>query len=302
MEPLQELEDALQAGGAGAAPAEAPDLDLSTLFGNAPYEGREERQAPAYEEPPAPVAAPRADPQTDARIEALERRNAELMEQSDRRRQEEAVAQAQWQESQQRGNYYQESTRRAQAAAQVPDVNPDEILADPAKFRAYGQGLVNAAITSTLAAIQPAVAEHRENAARTQALLTQQQNAAMQAAVGEVRRITGFDLSPAEQNAMALRLRSMGADGEMLLTNPAQIVNAVVLDRVQRGQPLVARNPAAPPGSPTHGSRKPRATGNVPINSLPPAARQVFGTLGIRGGDITQAEISELGLRSLLGR
>lgn len=296
------------AGGEPAQPPEAPALDLSSLFGNAPYEGREEYSAPTVEEPPrrapaAPAAPAGPDPEVQRRLDELTARNAALEEAYNARETQAQSQAAEWQQAQERNAYYQQAAQRAAQAATLPEVNPDEILGDPARFRQYGQNLVNAAVTATLAQLSPAIQEHRENAAQTQALVRRYQGVAIESAAARIKNTYQYELTKQEQQQLVGRLRAAGREGEILAADPDQLVYVWAMDRVQRGLPVggAAPPPKAPPTSPTHGSRRPARAGTVPYSSLPPAAKTIFARLGARTSDITQDELDSINIGGLRG-
>lgn len=279
-----------------AVPTPAPHLDFSSLYGDAPYEGREEAPAePAPVQPAARRESAVAEPNEEAR---QLRARVDYLEGYLRQGQEAAEEQRQqYTRAQQEAANNQAAYQRAVQMAALPEVNPDELLADPKKFTAYSQGLVQRAVQATMAMLEPAINENRALRAEQRANLRRAQEGAMDLAAPLIEKL-GYDaeteFSVEERRAVAKRLRELGPDGELMLADPKQIVNAWVLGRVESGGSLAPkRAPKAPSAAPTNGSRAPRG-GKVPLARLPIAAQQMFRMLRVPGGDLDHNELESL--------
>jgi hypothetical protein len=274
-----------------ASTTTAPELDFSSLYGDAPYEGRE-TATPSVAAEPEPAKAPDEIAAMRARVEQLEGYARQVGEVQEERN-------IQWQRSQETAGAYQQAYQQAAQTATLPELNPDDYLGDPKKFTALCQELVNRGVRATMAALGPATNELREARAAAATTMRRSQEAAMEAAKAHLDRANpglGEEFDTTDQRAIAARLRRLGPDGEYLLADPAQIANAYVMARMESGRGLAPRSPQrAPSAAPAQGSRRPTRTGKVSMDRLPQAAKDVFRTLRIpTQGDFGPDEIAML--------
>lgn len=283
---LSELDAALASGMESAGNEPAPALDFSSLYGDADYEGRERAEPVAA--PAARAAAPDEELRAlRARVDGHDAIVAQARAEAEQR-------QHQWQRSQEEAGVYQAAMQEAARLATVADVNPDDILGDPVKFRAHNQGLVNQAVRAAITAMRPAQAELQEVKMHSQQSLRSSQSQALERASERMSELGLGELDADERASVVQYLQKMGKSGEAMLADPQQVVNAALLARAERGQVLPTRQQRAPTAAPTNGTRR-NNSGRVPMTRLPRAAQDVFRRLRIPiEGDFTQDELETL--------
>lgn len=268
---MPELVGAIRESAEGPrAPFAPPDLGAS-LYGDAAYEGREEPRTPAS---PAPAPQPAPAGPTPEEYRAMQAR-VEQLEGVMRSGYESAQQQRDlYARQQQEASIYSAARQRAEQMAAVPEINPDDVLGDPRKFKAYSDQLVQRAVGATMALLEPAIHENRQLRAEATTNLRRAQEAAVNAAAATIE---GFgygpdEFGPAQRKQVTDRLRALGQDGELMLADPRQIVNAFVLQRAETNQLLPAKAPRTPTVAPANGSRA-AAGGARTADQLPAGAR-----------------------------